>query len=120
MTAPQPLPEGASWLLQITITSAPAAKTQWNEQLNKLRPIAQYDEGTQTWSAHVSALNLAGLSTLQTLFDTARAYGTEVCLAPVPVLASWKGPVFTSDSEIAAHLRSQADAGRPLGQLPLA
>ncbi|MET8411158.1 hypothetical protein ABZV34_24155 [Streptomyces sp. NPDC005195] len=120
MTASHHLAEGASWILQITITSAPAAKTQWNEQLNQLRPIAQYNEATQTWSAHIGALNLAGLSTLQTLFDIARTYGTEVCLAPVPVPPPWKGPVFTSDSEIAAHLRAQADAGRPLGQLPLA
>ncbi|MFJ2397299.1 hypothetical protein ACIOTI_31660 [Streptomyces sp. NPDC087843] len=120
MTSPQPLPEGASWILQITITSAQAAKAQWNEQLDKLRPIAGYDEATQTWSAHVGALNLAGLGTLQTLFDTARAYGTEVRLAPVPVPKSWRGPVFTGDSEIAALIRTQADAGRPLGHLPLA
>ncbi|WP_329528500.1 hypothetical protein [Streptomyces sp. NBC_01462] len=120
MTASQPLPEGASWILQITITSAPATKTQWNEQLNKLRPIAGYDEATQTWSAHIGALDLAGLGTLQALFDTARTYGTEVRLAPVPVPKSWRGTVFTSDSEIAALLRAQADESRPLGHLPLA
>ncbi|MGW3850289.1 hypothetical protein [Streptomyces fagopyri] len=120
MTTSLHVPEGSCWLLEITITSAQAAKAQWNEQLNKLRPIAGYDESTQTWSAHVGALNLAGLGVLQTLFDAARAYGTEVRLAPVPVPKSWRGPVFTSDSEIAALLRAQADAGRPLGHLALA
>ncbi|MCX4581134.1 hypothetical protein OHB41_50180, partial [Streptomyces sp. NBC_01571] len=61
-----------------------------------------------------------GLGVLQTLFDAARTYGTEVRLAPVPVPEWWRGSVFTSDSEIAALLRAQADAGRPLGHLPLA
>ncbi|MFG2425219.1 hypothetical protein ACGFWD_40205 [Streptomyces sp. NPDC048448] len=120
MTTPPSVPEGASWILQITITSAQAAKAQWNKQLDMLRPIAGYIEATQTWSAHIGTLNLAGLSTLQTLFDTARTYGTEVRLAPVPVPKSWRGPVFTSDSEIAALLRAEADEGRPLGHLPLA
>ncbi|WP_393101049.1 hypothetical protein [Streptomyces sp. LN325] len=120
MTTSLPVPEGASWILHITITAAQAAKTQWNKQLDMLRPIAGYDEATQTWSAHIGALDLAGLGVLQTLFDTARTYGTEVRLAPVPVPEWWRGSVFTSDSEIAALLRAQADEGRPLGHLPLA
>ncbi|MFD1313768.1 hypothetical protein [Streptomyces kaempferi] len=105
--------------MQVTITSAQAG-SWWQEQLVKLRPIAGYDEATQTWSAHIGALDLTGLGVLQTLFDTARTYGTEVRLAPVPVPKSWMGPVFTSDSEIATRLRTRADEGRLLGHLPLA
>ncbi|MFJ4931581.1 hypothetical protein [Streptomyces sp. NPDC088736] len=120
MTAALPR-QGTRWILQITITAAQAG-SRWNEQLDKLRPIAGYDKSTQTWTAHIGALDLAGLSVLQTLFDTARTYGTEVRLAPVPVPRSWKGPVFTSDPETGAGalLRAQGDEGRPLGHLPLA
>ncbi|MCX4572707.1 hypothetical protein OHB41_05850 [Streptomyces sp. NBC_01571] len=119
-TTPPRIPEGSSWIPHITITSAPAARAQWNKQLDKVRPIAGYDEAARTWSAHTGTLNLAGLGVLQTLFDTARTYGTEVLLAPVPVPKSWRGPDFTSDSEIAALVRAQTDEGRPLGHLPLA
>ncbi|MET9125401.1 hypothetical protein [Streptomyces sp. NPDC004528] len=118
MTAALPF-QGTCWILQITITAAQAG-SRWNEQLDRLRPIAGYDKSTQTWSAHIGALDLAGLSVLQILFDTAAAYGTQVRIAPIAVPEHWIGPVFTSDSEIAALLRTQADTGRPLGHLPLA
>ncbi|MCX4706977.1 hypothetical protein OG252_00275 [Streptomyces sp. NBC_01352] len=110
----------SAWLLEATIKAAPAAESQWQEQLDRLRPIAQYDDKTQTWHARLGALDLAGLQRLQALFDAARIHGTEVRLAPVAVPAYWAGPVFTRDPELAALLEEQADRGRALGQLHLA
>lgn len=106
-------------MLEATIRTAPAADPQWQEQLDRLRPIASYDQQTQTWHTRLGTLNLAGLQLLQTLFDTARVHGTEVCLTPVVVPAYWDGPVFTREPDVAALLEAQADQGRPLGQLPL-
>ncbi|MGW3631878.1 hypothetical protein ACWD7F_17220 [Streptomyces sp. NPDC005122] len=88
--------------------------------MDRLRSIAGYDTATQTWSARIGALDLPGLSILQTLLDAAYTYGTQVRLVPVPVPQSWRGPVFTGDSEIDALLRAQADEARPLRHLPLA
>ncbi|MGW1807142.1 hypothetical protein [Streptomyces sp. NPDC002078] len=109
-----------AWVLEATIRTAPAADTQWQEQLDRLRGIASYDPETQTWHARLGALDLAGMQMLQTLFDTARVDGTEVCLAPVAVPVRWNGPVFTRSPDVAALLEEQADPSRPLGQLPLA
>ncbi|MFF7887791.1 hypothetical protein ACH40F_40945 [Streptomyces sp. NPDC020794] len=109
----------SAWVLEATIRTAPAADPQWQEQLIRLRPIASYVPETQTWHARLGALDLAGVTMLQTLFDTARAHGTEVCLTPVVVPAYWDGPVFTREPDVAALLEAQADRGRPLGQLPL-
>ncbi|MER5757253.1 hypothetical protein [Streptomyces sp. NPDC002088] len=106
--------------MEATIRTAPAADPLWQEQLDRLRPIASYDPETQTWHARLGALDLAGLQMLQTLFDTARVHGTEVRLTPVVVPAYWDGPVFTREPDVAAFLEAEADRGRPLGQLPLA
>jgi hypothetical protein len=106
--------------LEAIVQTAPAADPQWQEQLDRLRPIATYDPETRTWSARLGALDLAGLQVLQTLFDAARVHGTEVCLTPVAVPTYWDGPVFTSSPEVAALLEAQAGRGRPLGRLPLA
>ncbi|MET9083236.1 hypothetical protein ABZX77_15300 [Streptomyces sp. NPDC004237] len=110
----------SAWVLEAAIQTAPAADLQWQEQLNRLRPIASYEPETQTWHACLGALDLAGLRLLQTLFDAARVHGTGVRLTPVAVPAHWDGPVFTRGPEVAAALEAQADRGRPLGQLPLA
>ncbi|MGW7259534.1 hypothetical protein [Streptomyces sp. NPDC054834] len=109
-----------AWVLEVTIRAAPAADPQWQEQLAKLRGIASYDPGTQTWHTRLGALDLAGVGMMQTLFDAARIHGTEVCLTPVAVPAYWGGPAFTRGPDVAALLEAQADRGRPLGQLPLA
>ncbi|MBT2423765.1 hypothetical protein J7F01_15035 [Streptomyces sp. ISL-22] len=106
--------------MEATIRTAPAADPHWQEQLDKLRPIATYDPETQTWHAHLGALDLAGIQALQTLFDAAYIHGTEVRLAPVAVPAYWNGHTFTKDPEVASLLEAQADHERPLGQLPLA
>ncbi|WP_189317598.1 hypothetical protein [Streptomyces brasiliensis] len=118
MTSPNS-PQGV-WVLEATIQTAPAADSQWQEQLDRLRQIASYDLETQTWHARLGALDLAGVEMLQALFDAARVHGTEVCLTPVAVPAYWDGPVFTRGPDVAALLEAQADRGRPLGQLPLA
>ncbi|MEU3620190.1 hypothetical protein ABZ725_49155 [Streptomyces sp. NPDC006872] len=110
----------SAWVLEATIRTARAADPQWQEQLDRLRPIASYDPETQTWCARLGALDLASLQMLQTLFDTARVHGTEVRLTPVAVPAYWDGPAFTRGADVAALLEVQTDRGRPLGQLPLA
>ncbi|MFI1700302.1 hypothetical protein ACH419_30570 [Streptomyces bobili] len=110
----------AGWVLEASVRAAPAADPRWNEQLDSVRSVAQYDGKTQTWCARLGVLDLAGLQKLQILFDAARTYGTEVRLAPAPVPAAWAGPVFTRDSELNVVLAAQADQGRALGQLPLA
>jgi hypothetical protein len=119
MTSPPNSPETA-WVLEATIQTAPAAHSQWQEQLDRLRPIASYDTETQTWHARLGVLDLAGVQMLQALFDAARVHCTAVCLTPVAVPAHWDGPVFTRSPDVAALLEAQADRGRPLGQLPLA
>ncbi|MGI5414027.1 hypothetical protein ACQEV9_45470 [Streptomyces chartreusis] len=55
--------------------------------------------------------------TLQTLFDAARTFGTEISIEPEPVPAGWPGPSFNSDAEMAALLTAKTDERRPLGQL---
>ncbi|MEU0027381.1 hypothetical protein [Streptomyces sp. NPDC006335] len=107
------------WVLKATIWAAPAAAPQWKEQLNRLRPIASYDDTTKTWQAHLGALDLEGLNVLQALFDAASAHGTQVRLEPAPVPERWDGPVFTRGPDVAVLLEARADQGRPLGQLPL-
>ncbi|MFF7048190.1 hypothetical protein ACFY94_07480 [Streptomyces griseorubiginosus] len=32
------------WVLKVTISAAPAAAPQWKAQLNRLRPIAWFDD----------------------------------------------------------------------------
>ncbi|MCX5097791.1 hypothetical protein OOK36_56165 [Streptomyces sp. NBC_00365] len=43
--------------------------------------------------ARLGALDLAGMTMLQALSDTARAHGAEVRLTPVVVPAYWGGPL---------------------------
>ncbi|MYS92292.1 MULTISPECIES: hypothetical protein [Streptomyces] len=117
---PSPNSRDSAWVLEAIIRTAPAADPRWQEQLDRLRPVATYDRETQTWHARLGALDLAGMRVLQTLFDAAHIHGTEVRLAPVPVPAYWNGPTFTKDPEVASLVEAQADPGRPLGQLPLA
>ncbi|MFI2350865.1 hypothetical protein ACH492_28330 [Streptomyces sp. NPDC019443] len=57
---------------------------------------------------------------LQRLYDAAHTFGTQIRLEPVTAPASWTGPVFTGDVELAALAASRADAGRPIGHLPRA
>ncbi|GAX58902.1 hypothetical protein [Streptomyces olivochromogenes] len=106
------------WLLQITIQAARADDTRWREQLAALRSVSSYDPDTQTWSTFIGALNLTAVRTLQALFDVARSFGADIQLEAAPAPASWQGPSFTSDSEVAALFTAQADKGRPLGQHP--
>ncbi|MGW9024509.1 hypothetical protein ACWGQ5_09790 [Streptomyces sp. NPDC055722] len=115
---PTPRPNDR-WLLQVTIQAARADDSRWQEQLATLRSVSSYDPTPQTWSTCIGALDLASAYTLQTLFDAARSFGTEIHLEPTQVPATWRGPSFTSDTEIAAFLTAQADNGRPLGQLPV-
>ncbi|PAZ10491.1 hypothetical protein CLM62_40785 [Streptomyces sp. SA15] len=123
MTTSPNSPTGSThWVLQATITTAHADGSRWHEQLDTLRPIATYDPDAQVWRALIGALNRDGLDVLQTLFDVAHTHGTEVRLAPVAVPDFWRGPVFTSDPDLARYLKAQVgatDAARPLGQLPL-
>ena len=107
-----------TWVLKATIWAARAGDLQWTEQLNRLRPVASYDDNTKTWHLHLGALDLAGLNVLQALFDAASAHGTEVHLEPVAVPSHWDGPAFTGDHDVAALLKAPADTHRPLGQLP--
>ncbi|MGW7426977.1 hypothetical protein ACWGJB_44540 [Streptomyces sp. NPDC054813] len=80
--------------------------------------MASYDSGTQTWSYWIGALGLATVETLQTLFDAARTFGTEIHLAPAPVPDWWTGPAFTGDPDIAALLAAKADDGGSLANCP--
>ncbi|MCX4993477.1 hypothetical protein [Streptomyces sp. NBC_00568] len=109
-----------AWILEATVQAAHGADPHWREQLKILRPIAGYDPTAQTWRVRLGALDLAGLHVLQALFDAAHKHGTEVHLAPVAVPESWAGPVFARTAEMATLLETQADQGRPLGQLRLA
>ncbi|MBX7555636.1 hypothetical protein ABZX95_47950 [Streptomyces sp. NPDC004232] len=110
----------SAWVLEATIRTAQAADPQWHTQLDRLRPIASYDPTTQTWHARLGSLDLAAVQMLQTLFDAARAHGTEVRLMPVAVPAYWDGPVFTRDPDVAALLEEHTDRCRRLGHLSLA
>ncbi|WP_406257226.1 hypothetical protein [Streptomyces chartreusis] len=113
---PNPHPS-ERWLLIITIQAAHADDTRWNEQLAVLRSVSTYEPGTQTWSTWIGVLDLTTLGTLQTLFDAARTFGTEISIEPTPVPAGWPGPSFNSDAEVAALLIAKTDERRPLGQL---
>ncbi|MEV6119464.1 hypothetical protein AB0M23_02875 [Streptomyces sp. NPDC052077] len=108
------------WLLKVTIWSARADDTRWNEQRAALRTVSSYDSVTQTWSTQIGALDLTTLAKLQTLLDAARTFGTDIRLEPAPVPTWWTGSSFTSDADVAALLATKADEGRPLGQLPMA
>jgi hypothetical protein len=110
---------GDRWLLHITIQAARADDSRWQEQLAVLRLVSSYDPTTQTWNTFIGALDLTSVHTLQTLFDAARSFGSEVQLEPAPFPPTWQGTSFTSDTEVAALLAAQADKGRPLGQLPV-
>lgn len=121
-TSPNSPTGSAHWVLQATITTGHGDGSRWHAQLDTLRPIATYNPDTQMWRALIGALDREGLGVLQTLFDAAHTYGTEVRLSPVAVPSFWRGPVFTSDPDLASSLEAQAgaaDTGRPLGQLPL-
>lgn len=121
-TSPNSPTGSARWVLQATITTGHADGSRWHKQLDTLRPIATYNPDTQMWRALIGALDREGLDALQALFDAAHMYGAEVRLAPVAAPSFWRGPVFASDPGIASCLDAQAgaaDAGRPLGQLPL-
>ncbi|MGW3313516.1 hypothetical protein ACWDG9_43905 [Streptomyces sp. NPDC001073] len=84
----------SAWVLEDTIRTAPAADSQWREQLDRLRPIASYAPESQTWRARLGALDLAGVQMLQILFGAASVHGTEVCLAPAAVPEHWEGPTW--------------------------
>lgn len=79
--------------------------------------MATYDRATQTWTTRIGTLDLTTLGKLQTLFDAARRFGTEIHIAPAPVPTGWAA--FGSDAEVAALLTAKADKRRPLGQLPI-
>ncbi|RSN90112.1 hypothetical protein DMH26_28560 [Streptomyces sp. WAC 05379] len=115
---PTPRPSDR-WLLNITIQAAHADDTRWNQQLAVLRSVSTYEPGTQTWSTRIGVLDLTTLSTLQTLFDAARTFGTEIHIEPAPVPNGWPGPSFKSGGDVAALLIARADERRPLGQLPI-
>ncbi|MFD4605682.1 hypothetical protein ACFWPQ_47690 [Streptomyces sp. NPDC058464] len=80
---------------------------------------ASYDGGTRTWTTWSGALDLPNVARLQTLFDAACTYGTDVRLEHAPVPAGWTGPVSTADPEMASLLTAKADGGRRLGELPV-
>ncbi|MFE5038660.1 hypothetical protein [Streptomyces sp. NPDC056683] len=84
MTAlPTPSP-GERWLLEVTIQSAHADDTRWDQQRAALRSVASYDGDTQIWTTWIGALNPPSVAKLQTLFDAARRYGTDVRLEHAP------------------------------------
>jgi hypothetical protein len=119
MTLTTPQPPQPAWLLRITIAAAPANAVQWQEQLQLLRSLVTYDPSSQTWRTSLGTLDAHALDTLQRLYETAHRFGTRVHLEPTFVPASWQGPPFT-DAELADVAASRRDAGRPLGQLPVA
>ncbi|MER5387241.1 hypothetical protein ABT040_44680 [Streptomyces sp. NPDC002688] len=110
------------WLLKITIWAARADDAGWNQQRAVLRSVSSYDSATQTWSTRIGVLDLPTVGKLQTLFEAAKMFGTDIRLEPAPVPTWWTGPSFTSDAQVAAllALAAKADEGRPLGQLPIA
>ncbi|MFF4234200.1 hypothetical protein [Streptomyces sp. NPDC001820] len=117
MTTSAPHTKDPAWLLRITIAAAHAGPTDWEEQLRQLRAVSGYNPKTQTWSVLLGAVDVPELDTLQRLYEAAYTYRTRVHLEPVLVPASWRGSHFTGP-ETAAALSAQADADRPLGQLP--
>ncbi|MGY5060691.1 hypothetical protein ACWDFR_42625 [Streptomyces sp. 900105755] len=84
-----------------------------------MRSVASYDGDTQIWTTWIGALDLPSVAKLQTLFEAARRYGTDVRLEHAPAPAWWTAPVFTADAEVTALLATQADEGRRLGELPV-
>ncbi|WP_158694519.1 hypothetical protein [Streptomyces canus] len=108
------------WLLKITIWAARADDTRWNQQCAVLRSVSSYDSVTQTWSTRIGVLDLTTVAKLQTLFDAAQTFGSEIRLEPAPVPTGWTGPSFASDTAVADLLTAKADEGRPLGHLPVA
>lgn len=116
---PTPHPNGR-WLLKITIWAARADDTRWNQQCAVLRSVSSYDSATQTWSTRIGILDLTTVAKLQTLFDAAKTFGTDIRLEPTLVPTGWTGPSFASDTAVAGLFTAQTDEGRPLGQLPVA
>ncbi|MET9817538.1 hypothetical protein [Streptomyces sp. NPDC006355] len=108
------------WLLRATILSARADDTRWDQQRTLLRSVASYDSRSQTWTIWIGELDLTTVNKLQTLFDAARTFGTEIHIEPVPVPTGWTGPAFTGNTDVAAVLTAKGNEGRPLGELPLA
>ncbi|MEU6775937.1 hypothetical protein [Streptomyces sp. NPDC046759] len=53
-----------------------------------LRHVSEYDPAIQTWNTFIGAFDVASIHTLQTLFDAARTFGSDVQLEPAPVPAT--------------------------------
>lgn len=105
--------------MRITIEAAPAAPGTWEEKLQVLRSLADYNPGTRTWGLCLGTPDEQALDALQRRYEAAHTYGTKVPIAPVVPAESWAGPAFDS-ADLAAVAAAHADAGRPLGQLPAA
>ncbi|WP_393071663.1 hypothetical protein [Streptomyces sp. LN704] len=78
---PTPRPN-ERWLLKITIWAERADDTRWNQQRAVLRSVSSYDSVTQTWSTSIGVLDLTTVDKLQTLFEAARTFGTDIRLEP--------------------------------------
>jgi hypothetical protein len=107
------------WLLLATAESARCDSPAWEEQINLLRSVAAFNSATEVWQARIGSFDAEALSVLQTLYDAARQFGTQVHLEPVVAPAKWQGPVFEDNTELAQIAAASRDQERPLGQLPV-
>lgn len=105
------------WLLEVTAAAAHVDPAAFEQQRQLLRSVAQFDQPTRTWWAHIGVLDVRALQILERLFEAARRFGTEVSVQAVAAPDAWKGPCFSDAGELAALVSARADHGRPLGQL---
>ncbi|MFW6725346.1 hypothetical protein ACHZ98_35510 [Streptomyces sp. MAR4 CNY-716] len=69
----------------------------WDEQLQLLRTVAQFDATRRDWFVYFGHLDEHGRMVLNTLFAAAQA-GAHVRVEAIPAPAGWDSPVMSAES----------------------
>ncbi|MFH8736776.1 hypothetical protein [Streptomyces sp. NPDC017964] len=107
------------WLLEATCHAAHADGSAWHAQLELLRSVGFFDPSRDVWVVRIGALNTGALTALNTLYEAASRYCTQISFTPVAAPPGWQGPTFEG-GELTQLVAAAADQGRRLGQLPAA
>ncbi|WP_326708046.1 hypothetical protein OG758_00395 [Streptomyces sp. NBC_01474] len=107
------------WLLEAICHAAHDNGSAWHAQLELLCSVGFFDPSRDVWVVRIGALNAGALTALNTLYEAASRYRTQISLAPVAARSGWQGPTF-EDGELAQFAAAATDQGRRLGQLPAA
>lgn len=99
------------WLLEATCHAAPADGPAWHAQLELLRSVGFFDPGRDVWLVRIGALNCGALTALNTLYEAASRYRTQISFTSVAAPPGWKGPTFEGDGELAQLVAAAADRG---------